>query len=315
MKSASSRWRPVRRGPARLSRAYAVALSLVGLAMMTSPAVADSTPPGTAAQVATLVAASTSITSLTAAVRAELPGAPSDIADRVYHIASVCDTATTCVYGDTSATTTVVLFGNSHARMWLPAIDPIATADDLKIVVLGKNECPVVSLKLPPRRFPGCTTMTQTAVTVINHLKPSVVILADRTVSTGFSQSVWRTGMITTIKSIAPSGARVVILGDIQEFATAPVQCVAAHPTKVQNCSMANPNPAEPGVWSAELSAANATKSTYVNPNRWLCTAHRCSPIIGNVVAYWDNDHVSVTYARYLSTVMGDALQPTLTHS
>jgi hypothetical protein len=69
-----------------------------------------------------------------------------------------------------------------------------------------------------------------------------------------------------------------------------------------------NPNPKEKGLEAAELAAAKAAKSTYINPTSWLCTTKRCSPVIGNYIAYWGADHVSVTYSRYLSTVMGTAL-------
>jgi hypothetical protein len=91
-------------------------LALVTLtALVAVPSGATAPTPDTAKQVAALVAASVHLTKADAAVIAALPGAPSDFADRVYKIPTLCTTATACVYGDTTATNIIVLFGNSHA--------------------------------------------------------------------------------------------------------------------------------------------------------------------------------------------------------
>lgn len=270
-------------------------------------------PPGTAKQVAALVAASVNINKADATVLAELPNAANDFADRVYKIPALCNSPTACVYGDVTATTSLVLFGNSHARMWLPAIDPIAIKDQLRLVVLGKNECPVVSLALNAKKFPDCVAMTATVIKVINQLKPLAVILADRTVGTGYKAAQWQAGMTATITAIAPSHARVVLIGDIQEFDYSPLACVAEHVNAIKrNCTMKNPDSKLPGLESAERASANANHDLYINTTPWLCTTTNCSPVLGNFVGYWDRDHVTVSYAAYLSGVMATALASTL---
>jgi hypothetical protein len=50
----------------------------------------------------------------------------------------------------------------------------------------------------------------------------------------------------------------------------------------------------------------------YVNPQPWLCTSKKCSPVIGSYVAYWDSFHITVPYAAYLTGVLGTALTSTL---
>jgi hypothetical protein len=75
---------------------------------------------------------------------------------------------------------------------------------------------------------------------------------------------------------------------------------------------MPNPNTAVPGHQTAEQAAAQAEKVPYVNPTPWLCTSDKCSPVIGKFIAYWNSFHVSVPYARYLTGVLGSALEGTL---
>jgi peptidoglycan/LPS O-acetylase OafA/YrhL len=47
-----------------------------------------------------------------------------------------------CVIGDEKATTTVVLYGDSHAAMWLPALELIASERHWRIVPVIKVACP-----------------------------------------------------------------------------------------------------------------------------------------------------------------------------
>lgn len=292
-----------RRAAVAATVAFSVSLAVLGGASAT-------TTPGTPSQVAALVKASTSITKVSSTVAAELPGASRDVADYIYKIPTLCTTATACVYGDTSSTKTIVLFGNSHARMWLSAVLPIATTDGYKVVLLGKDSCPVVSMNLSPTTYPQCDSVISASIRVIDTLKPAVTLLADRTIEPGYSGTKWEDGMIATLKNVTKVSGQTAIIGDIQQFNFDPLTCITVHPDKVKTeCQIANPNPKERSLAPYEAAAAAKEKVAYINPVPWLCTT-RCAPIIGSFVAYWDSDHVSNTYASYLSTEMGDALAP-----
>ena len=51
-----------------------------------------------------------------------------------------------CVFGDTAGATTVVLFGDSHAAQWFPALDDIATRHHWRLLVLTKKGCPTAEI-------------------------------------------------------------------------------------------------------------------------------------------------------------------------
>jgi hypothetical protein len=51
-------------------------------------------------------------------------------------------TAPACVWGDRVGSHTLVLLGDSHARMWLPAFDVIGKRLHWKVVLLSKSSCP-----------------------------------------------------------------------------------------------------------------------------------------------------------------------------
>jgi SGNH domain (fused to AT3 domains) len=285
-------------------------LIVMAMAVSTSASLNTRSRPGNLKQVKAMVSASIKIHHLTSAMQAALPGADHDSASDVYHIPQSCDTATQCVYGDRSARKSAVLYGDSHAEMWLPAIDPIVTKDRLKLIFIGQRGCPVADVT-DPDRFAACESPRMTDISAINLIKPIAVILANRT-TYGFTPAEWQAGLATTLSALSPSGSKLAIIGDIQVFNASVPLCLAANPSAVQRCSVANPNPSQPGQQAAEEADAHAVGALYVNPTPWLCTSTRCSPVIGRDIAYWDAFHVSVTYSRYLARVMAAALKPVL---
>jgi SGNH domain (fused to AT3 domains) len=271
----------------------------------------------TLSQVKKLVAASVKIDKVSSSIAAELPNISADNSNVVYSLPNSCSTPTTdCVFGDTTASRSVVLFGDSHARMWLPAIIPIAITDHLRLIVIGEDGCPAAYLNVPGK-LEVCGSLMPQYIATINSIKPVAVILGDRTsldASIGpVTSAQWQAALTTTINDLNPSGAKIAVLGDIQVFNVILPQCLAANPLAVQKkCSVSNPNKFAPGHQEAEMAATAQAKGSYINTNPWLCTSNRCSPIVGNYIAYWDNHHVSVAYAKHLSGVMGSALSKVL---
>jgi hypothetical protein len=278
------------------------------VALVAAVSIAASTSPGTATQVKALVAASARIERLTATTAAVLATVQADNASFVYKIPTKCLGSRTCVYGDTSSSRTVVLYGDSHARMWLPAVIPFARAHKLRILLVGADGCPVVTLPLPRVEFPGCAGVGPAALATIKGVRPFAVLVSNKTYAAAFTPAQWRAGMEATLKAI---GGNVAIIGDVQQLNLQPAPCLATNPTAAQKCSVANPNLKSPGLESAERAAARAEKAKYVDPTPWLC-AKKCSVVIGNFIVYWNSGHVTVAYASYLSRVMSAALRPLL---
>jgi len=296
-----------------------VLVSAVASAVVSLPA------PGTAAQVSRLVGASHAITSLNTALKQRLLTALADNAGRGYPITkNGCATLTKCVFGDTKASKTVVLFGDSHAQMWIPAMNRIGVSHKLKVALLFLPSCPAASLDVWLRytntAFGQCTAARKNWIAAVDKLHPVLVVLADRTTSTYtlasqgtqlFTDAQWKSGLETTITGLAASKAKIAILGDTTAFNSVVPVCLAAYPTQVQMCAVPDPNPAVPGHQGAERAAAIADGASYIDTSKWLCTS-TCSPVIGNYIVYTDQTHITMTYAGYLSGVLSAALKALL---
>jgi hypothetical protein len=298
---------------------------VLGLALSASVAGSSTPPAATAAQVSKLVVAAAKITTLSAAVSAELPHSSTDFSWSDYpqitpEVASDCLTVTACVYGDTSSSKVIVLYGDSHALMWLPAIAPVASADKFKLVLLWVGLCPAATLSVyfPTFDYPSaCNTDRSQFISDIKGLDPVAVVIGERTTqinrtATAFVTSAqWKAGLETTIDHIKSRTTKVIVLEDTPFFDAGGPVCLSEHPSRVRSCAIPFPNPEAPGLQSAEQAAARATSSLYVKTQGWFCTK-TCSAVIGNFIPFIDTQHISFAYAQYLDGVMGNALKPDL---
>jgi hypothetical protein len=286
-----------------------------------------SPPPATAAQVSALVAASAKIKKEDATVLAELPTAPTDQPWTQYGTVGEngCDATTVCVYGDTTASKTVVLFGDSHASMWLSAVAPWATAHHERLVLVWDPGCPPAILPTnwqwldPPgvTSNPSCLTWRTAALAYVVSLHPSLVLIAERTAAIksepsgkAFSTSQWQSALEKTIRKLESSQTKVAVIEDVPWHDESVPECLSREPSDVQACSVPYPNKLWPGQQKAERSAAETAHASLIDTVGWFCIKSdtTCSSVIGNYITYWDNGHVTASYAAYLSGVMGSAI-------
>lgn len=227
-----------------------------------------------------------------------------------------------CTFGDPHGSRTLVVYGDSHAAMWLPAFDQLGRSHGWRVVLLWKGNCGAADvtywLNIENRPYPECSTWHRWAISQIEMIHPDAVILASSvTAGNGYSgksevalvPSDWRTGLEKTLEEIASPGVDRVVLGDIPYiFKDAaqggPTDCLAVHPSNLLSCSA----PPSTAVYrTAEQQAAALEGAQYVDTVPWFC-ARLCPAVIGNYVVYADGAHATALYIQHLTDVLGDAL-------
>jgi SGNH domain (fused to AT3 domains) len=300
----------------------------VATASLLAPAAHQRSTPGpvasgTPAQVASLVARSGRIVRLPHAAIPQLFAGGSDTAYRLYPSARACsESLKGCLFGDLSSSKVVVLFGDSHILMWLPAIVPAATRAGVKIDLMYADDCPVAligNFSIVTGSYGslvGCEQWRNAATKVIHDMNPMAVIIGERSTlilsqpgDVPYTALQWQLSLETTIVRLKTPTMKIAVMQDTNWFDLNPMQCLAAYPAHIQMCDEPFPNTTNPGQGQAEWRAARATGSTYVLTHQWLCTTI-CSPVVGPFITNFDNGHLSATYASYLSVVVGHALQP-----
>ncbi len=326
----------------RLVRVLAACVVATAAALVGISASGASTSPGNAAQVAADVAASLSIKTLPAKLSPSLGNAATDVATVGTPALSRCDATgvtlnpSRCVFGDTRGSKTMVLWGDSHAFMWFPAVNAIAKTEHWKLVALIEYGCPVadVSVWNPFTKTPykACDTFRKNMIAAINKLNPSLVIVTEAFSSMaasggGASNTIttaqWQAALKTTLKELHSKKMRKLVIGatvlSTDPGLDVPVQCLAANVTSIQTCTFSD-TAAQQAQRAAESNAAKAESARYINVLPWTCTTATkpvsCSDIIGDSsgykVVYYSTGHITETYALWLKTVLGTALKPSL---
>ena len=225
-------------------------------------------------------------------------------------------------HGDPQATTTMVLFGDSHTEQWFDAVDAVAKRRHWRLVVLTKSGCTpadAYTIKINSRRaFTECATWREAAFAKIKELKPALVLLSTRTyadppvdrtgaatVPKAEADTAWAQALLRSAKRAAGLGARPVIMQDTPDpHGTSVPDCVAAHPDAVQQCALKVSTAIYATRRTANAEAAQAAGYRVIDPTDWFCTGTVCPVIVGNALVYRDGSHVTNSYVKLLTPLL-----------
>jgi len=207
-----------------------------------------------------------------------------------------------CEYGDVTSDQTIVLYGDSHAAQWLPALDLIGKKRGIKIISLTKSACPsaeVIKELSSQYDVKDCQAFRDTSVARINRIKPLAVILTGMQPFTApyskeSARSWWMAGESKVFNRIKDATRYPIYLTDTPLPQVDIPDCLVANRGK--ECDTSRPIPAEV---AAGLIA--------INPTPWLCS-RTCPAIVDGVIAYRDKSHLTVAMSKHLSPKLETAL-------
>jgi peptidoglycan/LPS O-acetylase OafA/YrhL len=228
-----------------------------------------------------------------------------------------------CNYGDVTAppSKTVVLFGDSHALMWFPAFDNLANQYGWHLIPQAKATCPPINITVYSTDlgewYTGCNQWRAAVVARIQALHPALVVLGfsreygipdDRVVVDG---AAWMQGLSSMMTTLRATGAQVVLMGDVPYPMSGLVpDCLSAHLTQATLCTMPKQYPYfNPSGVGQEEAVAAAAGAGYVDTEPWFCAGNTCADIVNNLLVYRDNNHITDTYASWLTPVIGADLE------
>ena len=228
-------------------------------------------------------------------------------------------TLSDCTYGNPESDEKVLVFGDSRAMSYFPAVEKIAERRDWRLTGLTRGNCLIADVVYEPY----CDTWRENMMDRIEAERPGLIILGTatkslysvkvggRTLSRTASQPYLIEGMARTIRRLkAETGARIVVMRD-QVFAPfKPPNCVATWPRQLAKCAF---RPKDRSARAFELQAARRTGAVTIDPLPMFCSKRLCPSVIGNVLVYQDVYHLSATYAATLDAWLERRLPPLAT--
>lgn len=203
----------------------------------------------------------------------------------------------TCEYGDTSSSKIIVLYGDSHAAQWFPALVKIAQERNLKLVSFTKSACPAAEVQRSDQggfKFENCLKWRQLTLERIIEMNPDSIIMSGfqhYALPQGFSsERQWLLdGQRKLAAKLSQLSSRLIYISDTPLPQRDIPSCLAVR--RIQQCKAVASQPiVDPRFIS-------------INPTSWLCDT-TCSSVVKNVVAYRDDSHISVQAALRLKPVL-----------
>jgi hypothetical protein len=207
-----------------------------------------------------------------------------------------------CTLGDTSGDKTVALLGNSHAGQWVPTLDAVAKQAGWRMVPFVKEACNFPAFK---NHDSGCTTWYNWALDRIAERHPDVIVLAGETYADGWAESMQQS--VADLRELAP---QVVYLRLTPGLKQEPTSCLFRRGATLRSCLFRQPADADS---LQEIPAAQAAGARTIDTRGWFCSGDLCPTVVGSVVTYSDDKHISATYARRLIPAFAEQMAPFLT--
>jgi peptidoglycan/LPS O-acetylase OafA/YrhL len=221
-----------------------------------------------------------------------------------------------CLYGSTDHDAPlVVLFGDSHAAQWFPALEWLAEDRGWRLLSLTKSACP--SFKIdnydgPSGRYPECDRWRANAIDRIVSEEPALVLVTSMiTGHNEASQAERLDGLDTTVRALG-GHERIVVLGDTPHLPTDPPVCLSDHLDDLTACDAARDEAAPLAIHERVGAVAEGAGGSFVETQSMVCPDERCRVVKDGILVYRDPHHLTATFARQLAPELGLRIERTV---
>jgi len=227
-----------------------------------------------------------------------------------------------CVYGNPSSDTTVVLFGDSHAMQWFPALNRLASERDWRLVGFTKSACPPAEVHIYSaglrREYRECDEWRkQTLDRIVKQEHPDLIVTSSlstyrpredgRRLGGNASEDAMVDGYVSTLSKLRATGAPVVLIEDVPHPDKNVPECVSRSLDNLERCAFPKSKALGfPPVNS--LAAAEVEGVRLIDPTPMVCPEKKCPSVIGDALVYRNGAHLTATYVRTLTSWLGKQL-------
>lgn len=231
-------------------------------------------------------------------------------------------TSPECVYGDPSSDTTVVLFGDSHAMQWFPALDELAEARGWRLVGFSKSACPPAEISVYStglrREYRECEEWRErTLGRIVREEEPDLVVtsMLNRYRARESGQALGRNasneavveGYASTLAKLRATGAPVAVIEDVPRPNKDVPECVSRSLERLQECAFPQRKALE-GPRVNVQAAGRVEGATLIDPTPVICPEKTCPAVIGDALVYRNGAHLTRTYVGTLTPWLGERL-------
>jgi len=214
-----------------------------------------------------------------------------------------------------------VLFGDSHAAMWLPALQLLGIDRHWRIVPVVKVACPPFEVTVfrasLGRALTECNEWRPLAMDLVASEHPAIVFVASsrayelvdgqgRPLPTDPYQA-WAAGMTRTLLALRQVAGRVVLIGESPHFAFDPPECLAEN-HRIEDCTIPESQLVNTAYQALERQTTSRTGVDLIPTIPWLCQEESCPLVLNDYLVYRNQGHLTATITTALAPQLSWAL-------
>ncbi|WP_165980615.1 acyltransferase family protein [Macrococcus carouselicus] len=212
-----------------------------------------------------------------------------------------------CEYGQTEDYEyTIALVGGSHSTHWFSTLEEIAKKHPIRIVNMTKSGCRLTTEKF---NYALCDEWNESIIDEIAKVKPDLVF-APAEIS-HFNVEEVPKGYIEQFEKLNDIGIHVFGVRDTPFFAVNIPECIEDYGRDSEKCTVKK-DLVVPDVTDWSKVRNKPTNVHYYDYTDYICPDELCRPVIGNVVAYFDKNHMTDSFGRTLAPAVEQDLIPLL---
>jgi len=192
-----------------------------------------------------------------------------------------------------------VLFGDSHAQQWLPAIEKLAQQNNWRLSWYTKAACPLAALqprdgRTDPFTKSDCLGWRVDSLKAIAALKPKYIVLGSLSTYVPDYQE-FKVAWDQTLSQLRATGAKLIYLRDTPYPQRNIPECVSGALDNWSKCDfdLNNVRRTEPIV-TDQLRGENLDIPV-LDIDPYLCEATTCHAVRNGTLLYRDDSHLTAT--------------------
>ncbi|WP_051422902.1 acyltransferase family protein [Arthrobacter sp. MA-N2] len=204
-----------------------------------------------------------------------------------------------CTNGIKNGTKSVVVIGNSHAHVLNTPLLTMAQKNNWSLTSITKGYCPLTE-NTSDDVTQSCVDFNTATLAEVLKMKPDVVVTTStRTnVDPNVTERV-DPGFVSEVKTLNDAGIEVVALRDTPRPAQPVPACLEKNRTAYVACGSQRDQIYAQDSPTAAV-AAQLPDTKFLDLTKYFCPDANCPAVIGNVIVYKDDNHVSATYMKTL---------------
>jgi hypothetical protein len=217
-----------------------------------------------------------------------------------------------CTFGNLGAQNAIVLFGDSHAEQWFPALERLALENHWRLISITKSGCPAASvvpyLDNLRRPYRECERWRQLAFERIAELRPSLVVVGNSygygRFADGRSQDgpEWSNGIDRTLGVLERVAHNVLLLRDTPRPSYDVPICLsraAAKGRMYRGACQFNPEiSSNDAIFAIEQKVVAAHRRVRTaDLSRDICPDSPCSVVRNGMVLFSDSNHMTSRFS------------------